>query len=158
MRKAVVVIIIIFSFSNLSAQTIPSETLSMNTGVAPTTGTTSSAQAISQNTDLIATTNNTNEFASQKAKGMKPLLLVGSSKLINPNPSEDKITIVNDELPVNEVRIENTSGQLVADEQTNSTMAGDEVSIDVSKLPSGLYFITTLSGDRTETGSIIVIR
>ncbi len=148
MKKVIALIIYIFTFGNVSAQTF-----SMNTGVAPANHNTSTEQSVMQ-------TNGANDiqFKPQALKGMKPLLLTGNSILINPNPVADQVTIINDELAVNEVRIENTSGQLVADKKTDATVPGVQVSVDVSKLPTGLYFITTLSGDRTETGNIIAIR
>jgi hypothetical protein len=167
MTRAAALIIVIFSFISASAQsthTAGSELLSMNTGIAPSNYNTSNESSVLRNNYTTDVKNSTDtysgtlEFKRKNLKGMKPLLLVGNSILINPDPAVDRLTILNDELPVNEVRIENATGELVVDKKTGATIAGVEVNINISTLPSGLYFITTLSGDRTVTGNIIVIR
>lgn len=75
------------------------------------------------------------------------------SKLsLNPNPATDKITIEISELPIkSQISILNLNAQEILTRQITEP----KTQLDISNLPSGVYFVQ-LTGDRTvEMGKII---
>ncbi len=62
--------------------------------------------------------------------------------IVHPNPAKDSFTLTCEQL--SEVRLYSVMGQLVATKPGNGT---ESLTVDVSGLPSGLYFVTAISRD-----------
>lgn len=73
----------------------------------------------------------------------------GFSFTVFPNPASDKLFIRSNSI-IEKVKIYNTNGEIVAETTGNS--------IDVSKLPEGLYFIEVLANHKSEIKKLIIQR
>lgn len=71
-------------------------------------------------------------------------LSTSGSFIIYPNPANDLITIQANPQELAQVTIYNTFGQLILRNQPNESGA-NEMTIDVSILPAGIYFVKTLN-------------
>jgi hypothetical protein len=98
------------------------------------------------------------QFASQPLAGIKPVLLANNSILVYPNPASSQLTISSAQSAINAVRLDNILGQTLIVKNYADGVAGLKENIDVSNLPSGIYFITITSGNTTSTGKILVNR
>jgi hypothetical protein len=70
-----------------------------------------------------------------------------------PNPARDIVKIRSD-MTINSAELRDASNRVLGSFHPNSK----QLSIDVSNLPSGIYFISSKSGDYMETQRIIVIK
>jgi hypothetical protein len=81
-----------------------------------------------------------------------------SSIVIYPNPASDRIYIKSNEITkINRVEMLNTIGKVVrVIEKPSSTY--NEISINVSDLPSGIYFVRALGEGNTQTMRVLISR
>lgn len=86
--------------------------------------------------------------------GIKQLSASNYQLAIYPNPTNGKVTIVS-ETPIDEIRVTNLLGQVVLYSSQPANKENDQ-QIDLSNLPSGLYFVTVTSQNETTTRKIVV--
>ncbi|MCX6154483.1 MAG: T9SS type A sorting domain-containing protein [Candidatus Kapabacteria bacterium] len=78
---------------------------------------------------------------------------------ISPNPASDYITITNDQLQITNVEIYNAYGERMI-RKTSDVWQTSDVStrIDISSLPSGIYYCCISAGTQRITKSFVVMR
>ncbi len=81
-----------------------------------------------------------------------------SAIFIYPNPASDRIYIKSDEISkISRVELLNTIGRTVRIIE-NPVTSGTEISLKVSDLPSGLYFVRVLGQGNTQTMRVLINR
>jgi uncharacterized repeat protein (TIGR03803 family) len=76
---------------------------------------------------------------------------------IFPNPATDQLT-VNSNLSVNKITIENVLGQIVIEKTVSPLSVIANEQLDVSNLPTGMYFITLIAQSQTITKKFLVVK
>lgn len=72
---------------------------------------------------------------------------------ISPNPAHDYLSIYCDECLIDQVEIRTSAGILM---QQHSALETSQLSIDISRLPNGVYIVKTISGKSISVKKILI--
>lgn len=76
---------------------------------------------------------------------------------IFPNPAQDIIHIqFNNDIYQETIQILNVQGKIVIENMLSNTLAGNDNSIDVSKLDPGIYFLNLFNGDSSINARLVI--
>ncbi len=89
-----------------------------------------------------------------------PVQLAGSSFELTPNPARDEVMVTVDlyaDGPV-DVSVLNLSGQVVAEKTQSLSKGAQQVAMDVSRLPAGIYLLRVRQGDQLSTQKLSIVK
>jgi hypothetical protein len=142
MKKIVIFFAIIFSLSKLQAQIISSEII------------TSNGDFYSNSTAMLSFSEGVviNEVFLPSANSINNNWIVSNSIKIYPNPVTDKVTIETSAIQTNgQLSIITLTGQQLISRQVTEL----ETVIDLSTLPSGVYFVRLTNDKTVQVGKFI---
>jgi len=75
-----------------------------------------------------------------------------------PNPASSNLMVTNSKSAITEVEIYNLLGELILTSRPDTGSKGHEVTIDVSRLPEGVYLVTASDGKTSNHSTVIIQR
>ncbi len=79
-----------------------------------------------------------------------------SAVSVYPNPTAGLVYVKTDGMPITDITIHNTMGVRVRPEQT--TTGSSQMTLDLSTLPAGVYYMTVKSGEATTRHKVIKVK
>ena len=89
-----------------------------------------------------------------------PVRLISHGFELMPNPARDEVMVTVDlyaDGPV-DISVLNLSGQVVAEKTQSLTKGHQQVAMDLSRLPAGIYLVRVRQGDQLSTQKLSVVR